>query len=688
VQGGGDVISAISASRKPPGSPVPPVDLERGPVDHLPVAQPSPEHTPQSEAPTVTVLESTRPVGNTRTLADLLFGRRLTSDEEEHQQIGPLAGVPVLGLDALSSAAYGPEAALTLLLPLGALGLAYVVPITATIIAILLIVYFSYRQTIAAYPNGGGSYTVAKENLGGAAALLAGAALALDYILNVAVGISAGVGALVSAVPVLLPYTVILCVGILALLTLVNLRGTRESGVTFMLPTYMFVVTLLVVILLGGAKAIAAGGHPIPAYAPPLVPASVQAASVWLVMRAFASGCTAMTGVEAVSNGVPVFKKPAVPAAQRTLTIIIGVLVLLLGGIAVLSRAYGIAATEPGQDGYQSIISMLTAAVVGRGTFYYVTMGSVVAVLALSANTSFADFPRLCRVLALDRYLPDTFATRGRRLVFSYGVIVLAVLSGLLLVTFGGVTDRLIPLFAVGAFLAFTLSQAGMVQHWRKTGGPGARHSLWINGLGAVATGVTLAIVVISKFGEGAWLTVLVVPLMVFIFWRIHRHYDSIAREVADDQPLCLDKTQQPLVVVPVQSWNKLTSRGLRFGIELSSDVRALHILTQDTTICELTAVWEDLVGGPSREAGVPVPRLVLRKSTYRQFFAPLIQYVEQLRDEHPDRDIVVIVPDLVVRHWYETFLHNNRGFVLKQLLRMRGGPRVVVVNTPFYLAK
>lgn len=653
------------------------------------MAQPSPERrTPRSEAPIVTVLESTRPAGKKRTLADLLFGRRLASDEEEHQHIGPLAGVPVLGLDALSSAAYGPEAALTLLLPLGAVGLGYVVPITATIITILLIVYFSYRQTIAAYPNGGGSYTVAKENLGGQAALLAGAALALDYILNVAVGISAGVGALVSAVPVLLPHAVALCLAILALLTLVNLRGTRESGVTFMLPTYLFVVTLIVVIVLGGAKAIAAGGHPVAVSPPPLLPAPVQAASLWLVMRAFASGCTAMTGVEAVSNGVPVFKKPAVPAAQRTLTIIIGILVLLLGGIAILSRVYSIGATEPGQDGYQSIISMLAAAVVGRGTFYYVTMGSVVAVLALSANTSFADFPRLCRVLALDRYLPDTFATRGRRLVFSYGVIVLAVLSGLLLVAFGGVTDRLIPLFAVGAFLAFTLSQAGMVKHWRKTGGPEARHSLWINALGAVATGITLVIVVVSKFAEGAWLTVVVVPAMVLTFWRIHRHYDSVALEVADDQPLCLDKTQPPIVVVPVQSWNKLTSRGLRFGIELSADVRALHILTQDTTICELTAVWEDLVGGPAREAGVPVPRLVLRKSTFRQFFAPLIQYVEQLRDEHPDRDIVVIVPDLVVHHWYETLLHNNRGFMLKQLLRMRGGPRVVVVNTPFYLAK
>jgi hypothetical protein len=331
---------------------------------------------------------------------------------------------------------------------------------------------------------------------------------------------------------------------------------------------------------------------------------------------------------------------------------------------------------------------MLAAAVIGRGPFYFVTMGSVVAVLALSANTSFADFPRLCRVLALDRFLPDTFATRGRRLVFSYGVIVLAFWSALLLIAFGGVTDRLIPLFAVGAFLAFTLSQAGMVQHWRKVGGPGATSSLWINGVGAVATGITLLVVIVSKFTEGAWLTVLVVPLVVFVFARVNRHYRSVAEEVKDDQPLDLSKVETPTVVVPVQSWNKLTSRGLRFAMELSTDVRALHILTADTTICELTPVWEELVAGPAREGGRPAPRLILRKSTYRQFFGPLIDYVEELRDAHPNRDVVVIVPDLVVRRWYHTLLHNNRGIVLKGLLRLRGGPRVVVVNTPFYLAE
>jgi amino acid transporter len=621
-----------------------------------------------------------------RTLSDVVFGRRLASAEEGEQKIGPLAGVPVLGLDALSSAAYGPEAALTLLIPLGVLGLSHVIRITALIILVLLIVFFSYRQTISAYPNGGGSYTVAKDNLGVHAALLAGAALAVDYVLNVAVGISAGVGALVSAVPSLLPYTLPICLAILAALTVVNLRGTRESGITFLLPTYLFIATLFIIIGIGGVRSVLSGGHPVPVSAPPVVTAPVEAATLWLLARAFASGCTAMTGVEAISNGVPVFKAPTVKNAERTLTAIIGILILLLGGIALLCRTYGIGATDPGAPGYESVLSQLARAVLGRGTGYYVTMGSVVAVLALSANTSFADFPRLCRVIALDKFLPDTFAVRGRRLVFSYGVLVLALLSGALLVVFGGVTDRLIPLFAIGAFLAFTLSQAGMVQHWRRVGGPGKNRSMWVNGVGAVATGITLVVVVVSKFIEGAWIAVLVVPLLVLMFWRINRHYESVATQVADDSPLMLGDTQPPIVVVPVQSWSKLTSRGLRFALELSKDVRALHILTQDSTICELTGVWEDLVGGPARAAGFPVPQLVLRKSTYRQFFAPFVEYVELLRDQNLDRDIIVIVPDLVVHHWYHAFLHNNRGAVLRGLLRLRGGSRVVVVNTPFYV--
>ena len=342
------------------------------------------------------------------TVTDWLFGKSLASDEEGEQRVGVLAGIPMLGLDALGSAAYGPEAALTLLIPLGAAGLGYIGPISTLIIALLLVVYFSYRQTIAAYPHGGGSYTVAKENLGTTAGLLAAAALMLDYVLVVAVGISAGVGALVSAVPVLQPYTLPLCLAILALITIVNLRGVRESGLAFVVPTYLFVVSLLAVLAIGiGQDACWPAASRSRSQRRRRCPRPRRRPRLWLLMRSFASGCTAMTGVEAVSNGVSAFREPAVVHARRTLTAIIVLLAVMLAGIAYLCRAYGIGATAPGEAGYESILSQLTAAVVGRGWFYYVTIGSVLGVLALSANTGFADFPRLCRVIAQDGFLPQ-----------------------------------------------------------------------------------------------------------------------------------------------------------------------------------------------------------------------------------------------------------------------------------------
>jgi amino acid transporter len=423
----------------------------------------------------VKVIEKAAEPAPQKSILDILFGRPLSSEEDTAERIGPVAGVPVFGLDALSSAAYGPEAALTILVPLGLIGLTYIVPISLIIIVLLSIVYFSYRQTIAAYPTGGGSYTVATQNIGGRAGLLAGAALMIDYILNVAVGISAGVGALVSALPRLQPYTLALCLALLLLLTLVNLRGVRETGLVFMAPTYLFVACLGGVILFGVVKTLLLGSHAAPVVTPPPLPSAVAAVSLWPLIKAFASGCTAMTGVEAVSNGVQAFREPRVKSAQTALTIIIAILVLLLAGIAYLSRAYGIGATPPGQPGYQSVLSQLTAAVAGRNTVYFIVIGAILTVLSLSANTSFADFPRLCRAIAEDGYLPNVFTIRGRRLVFTFGVCSLAILAGLLLIAFRGVTDRLIPLFAVGAFTAFTLSQAGMVMHWKRGGGQGAR---------------------------------------------------------------------------------------------------------------------------------------------------------------------------------------------------------------------
>ena len=431
---------------------------------------------------------------------NFLMGKPLARISEERAEcIGPIAGIPVFGLDALSSAAYGPEAALTLLIPLGLAGIAHIVPVSVAIIALLAIVYLSYCQTIDAYPHGGGSYTVASENLGANAGLLAAAALMIDYILNAAVGISAGVGALVSAFPQLQPHTLALCLAILLILTLVNMRGTKDTGIAFLVPTYLFIGTLLWVIAVGAFHAVAAHGHPSAIVEPPHLAVSGAMLSLWVLAKVFASGCTAMTGVEAVSNGVMAFREPTQKNAKRTLTIIILLLMIFLAGIALLCRAYTIGATDPGAAGYQSILSQLTGAVMGRGWFYYVTIGSILAVLALSANTSYADFPRLTRAIAQRDYLPHVFLVRGRRLLYSHGIYALVGFTAVLLIASRGVTDWLIPLFAIGAFLAFTLSQAGMVMHWKREGGVGSYRRMVINGIGAVATGLTLIVVLVAK---------------------------------------------------------------------------------------------------------------------------------------------------------------------------------------------
>jgi amino acid transporter len=625
-------------------------------------------------------------------LGDLLFGRPLATDEEGEQRVGVLAGIPMLGLDALGSAAYGPEAALTLLIPLGAAGLGYVGPISGLIIALLLVVYFSYRQTIAAYPHGGGSYTVAKENLGTTAGLLAAAALLLDYVLVVAVGISAGVGALISAVPDLQPYTLSLCLAILVLITMVNLRGVRESGLAFVVPTYLFVASLVTVLAIGIIKAALAGGRPEAALAPPALPTATTGVSLWILMRSFASGCTAMTGVEAVSNGVCAFREPSVAYARRTLTAIIFLLAVMLAGIAYLCWAYGIGATEPPSpdnpaNAYDSILSQLTAAVVGRGWFYYVTIGSVLAVLALSANTSFADFPRLCRVIALDGFLPNIFAIRGRRLVYSRGILVLAVLSAGILIGFGGITDNLIPLFAVGAFLAFTLSQAGMVAHWLKTGGEHARKSMAINAAGAVCTAVALAIVLVSKFMEGAWITVLLLPALLVLFVSVRAHYKAVGREVATTEPLDADRLEPPVVLLPIRGWSGITRKALRFALKISPQIYAMHIADDEKTMGELEDTWEQRVRQPAIAAGLPPPKLTIVYSPYRRMYGPLKQVLGDLQHAHPGRDIAVIIPEIVSTRWYHFFLHNQTAAVIKAQLLFSGFRQVIVINVPWYLA-
>jgi amino acid transporter len=619
-------------------------------------------------------------------LGNLLFGKPLTAQDDSKERLGSLAGIGVFGLDALSSAAYGPEAALTLLIPLGALSIHYVVPISFSIIALLIVVYISYLQTISAYPGGGGSYTVARENLGQKVGLLAAAALIIDYILVVAVGISAGVGALVSAVPSLLPHTLVMCLGILAAITLVNLRGIRETGNAFMVPTYLFIGCLLGVIGFGLVKTFLSGGSPTPVIPPHPLQGTATAAGLWLILQAFSSGCTAMTGVEAVSNGVKAFRAPAVQSARRTLTLIIGILILMLAGIAWLARAYHVGATDPGQPGYDSLLSQLIAAVAGKGFFYYVSMGSILAVLALSANTAFADFPRLCQIVANDGYLPLAFASRGRRLVFSHGIYVLAFLSALLLTVFGGVTDRLIPLFAIGAFLAFTLSQTGMVVHWKRSGGPGAWRSMFINGLGATATAATVVVVLAAKFLEGAWMTVLLIPSLLIFMIYVHRHYKAVARELALTTPLDLTNLRAPIVIIPLQTWNKIAQKALRFAIHLSPDVHAVQVRISDTSD-DLRPHWHDLVEQPALEHGAPAPKLTVIESPYRLVFRPILGFVNDLAEGNPDRIIAVLIPEIVESHWTHYFLHNQRAAVLKALLLLKGNQRINVINVPWYLA-
>ncbi len=618
-------------------------------------------------------------------LTNSLFGRPLATDEEGEQRVGVWAGIPMLGLDALGSAAYGPEAALTLLIPLGAAGVWHIGPISLLIVVLLAIVAVSYRQTIAAYPMGGGSYTVARENLGVTAGLFAAAALMLDYVLVVAVGISAGVGALVSAVPSLQRYTLPLCLVILVLITLVNLRGVRESGLAFMIPTYFFLVSMLAVLAVGVVRSILAGGRPLPVVAPPAQPSVAEVASTWILLRAFASGCTAMTGVEAVSNGVGAFREPTVPRAQRTLTTIIALLALMLGGIAYLCQAYGIGATEPGRPGYESVLSQLVAAVVGKGLIYQATIGSVLVVLALSANTGFADFPRLCRVIAQDGYLPSGFAHRGRRLVYSQGIILLAVLSAGLLIAFGGVTDNLIPLFAVGAFLAFTLSQMGMVGHWRKLGGAHSNKAMAINATGALCTAVTLVVVLVSKFVEGAWVMVLLVPALISLFFGIHTHYRTVAREVASDLPLDVGRLEPPLVLLPIRGWSSITRKALRFALKISPDVYALHIADDENAMLALEAGWKRNVREPAQAAHIEAPKLIVVYSPYRRLYSTLKQTILDLQHASPHRDIVVVVPELVDGRWYSVFLHNQTAAIIKAYLLFSGFRRVFVVNIPWY---
>ena len=624
-------------------------------------------------------------------IQDRIFGRPLATSEERAEHIGVSAGIPIFGLDALTSAAYGPEQALLYLIPLGLLGIHYLIPIISSILILLVIVFFSYRQTIAAYPNGGGSYTVASENLGEGPGLLAAAALMIDYILTAAVGISAGVTAVTSVESRLIPYTLPMCLLILVILALVNLRGVKDTGAAFILPTFMFIGTLLTLVGVGVFKVIASHGHPQALAVMPLPSSTVGHfagfAFVWLIMKAFSSGCAAMTGVEAVSNGVMAFGEPRAKKAQLTLTVIIGILIILLYGTSWLAKHYGIMAMNPDDPQYQSLLSLLVKAVFGRNWFYLVTMGSVFLALALSANTAFADFPRLTRAIAMQDHLPHVFILRGRRLLFSHGVYALTAFTGIILIIFRGVTDKLIPLYAIGAFLAFTLSQAGMVQHWRKQekGHAGRTRHMVINGVGAVATGLTTIVVLASKFMSGAWVTAILVPVLILLMHSVKKHYERVKVEMSDPAPMNVANLEQPLVVIPMAGWNKISEKAMRFGLLMSKDIKVVHVHSEDEGH-GIEDEWELQVAGPIRGIGLNEPELVTIMSNYRFIISPLMEYILRLEADNPGRKIAVLLPELVVKHWWENLLHNQRVQLLKFALLVRGNQRIIVVNIPWYL--
>jgi len=631
-------------------------------------------------------------------IVDLLLGRRLLNREYTRRRIGAFEGVPAMGLDGIGSSSYGPEAALAILVPLGAAGSSYIGWIMAPMVALLLILFASYWQTILAYPNNGGSYIVAKENLGTNASLLAAAALMIDYVLNVAVGISAGIGALVSAIPALHPYMLALCLGILLVITVVNLRGTPDAGRLFALPTYVYIVSFIVVLAIGIGKALIAGGHPTPVVPPSQVPAATEAVSLWLLLRAFASGCTAMTGVEAVSNGMSAFRDPPVLYGHRTLSGIVVVLGVLLSGIAYLVHVFGIGAMDQAEPGYRSVLAQLAGAAVGQGLLYYVAIGSLLCVLTLSATTSFVDFPRLCRLVAQDDFLPRPFALAGRRLVFSVGIIYLAVTAGLLLFAFDGITDRLIPLFAIGAFLTFTISQAGMVVHWRRAmrqarsdrERAGQRAHFLVNAVGAATTGAALVIIVIAKFLEGAWITILIIPCVIALLLAIHHYYERLAVEVHAG-PLDVSDTRPPILVVAVQEWNRLADKALRLAVTLSPDVIAVHLTHLAGPQAEeghesLRAQWHRDVEQPAVAAGVPVPRLVSLPAARRAIHEPILKLVDELEQRYGTRRVVVLVPEVVKRHWYQHILHAHHAWRLRRQLLLHGGSRLTIVNVPWYL--
>jgi amino acid transporter len=609
-----------------------------------------------------------------RTLWSVLIGRPLRSSEASKEQINPFEGLSALSLDALTSVAYGPEAIIVVLALAGAGSLHLVLPITVAIVVLLAILVTSYRQVIDAYPGGGGAYAVSRANLGANASLVAGAALIVDYTLTVAVSIAAGVGSLTSAFPSLSPYTVAICLGILAIITLLNLRGLGDSARAFLLPTFMFIIGLLVVIAVGlihplGLNEVQPGRSLLSTH-------GLQVVSVLLILKAFSAGCSALTGVEAIANGVPLFKEPRAQRAKRTELMLGVVLGAMLLGLAVLARRWHI-----GPRSRETVLSQIMGMAVGRHWAYYVVSLTITVVLALAANTSFGGLPILGSLLARDNYLPHIFGLRGDRQVFNSGIWVLASLSALLLIAVGGNTNEMIPLFAIGVFTGFTLSQSGLVVHWWRERPPRWRYRAVINGVGAIVTGVATIIFLVSKFTQGAWIVVLAVPLFIVLFMRINAYYRRVALSIGIDKIPPPPEGRETLVIVPIVNVSKLTSYAISEALSLGQEVIAISVIIdpadanqqRESTLKDEWDKWN------------PGVTLQLLHTDYSSIVAPICHFIdEQLATD--DRQIVVLIPVLVPSKLRYRVLHNQLDVILSRDLRKRTDVVVARIQMPFPL--
>ena len=603
-------------------------------------------------------------------LKRLLVGKPIPSHLAHHERLSRVTGLAVLSSDALSSVAYATDFILATLLVAGVAAFRYAVPISIVIATLLAIVAFSYRQTIHAYPTGGGAYIVAKENISPLAGLIAAASLLVDYTLTVAVSISAGVLAITSAFPQLDQHRVVMCLFFLAILMVGNLRGIRESGQIFAVPTYFFVFSIGVLLAAGIYQYLSGSVAPVDTALPR--EAGHAPLTTFLLLTAFANGCTAMTGVEAVSNGVPAFRPPESKNASATLIAMAVLAITMFVGITILAHAYGVIPTAA-----ESGVSQLGRAIFGGGTWaYYALQAATTLILVLAANTAYADFPRLASIVSRDGYLPRQFMNQGDRLAFSNGILVLSFFAAVLIVAFGGDTQSLLPLYMIGVFVSFTLSQAGMVIHWRKLKEPGWRTSAAVNGFGAVVTGIVLIIVAVTKTFEGAWIVLLLIPLIVMVFNATRRHYTHVASELTlrgyASQPRAHNT-----VLVPVGGLQRAVVEALRYAETLSDDVRAIYVDVDPAGTEQVRREWETWGGRVT---------LVVLPSPYRSLMEPLLEYIEQVGDERPNNYVTVILPEFVPRRWWQHLLHNQRALLIKGALLFR--PNTVVTSVPFHLSK